>query len=497
MKNILKFLLFLVAWIPFGVLHSALPNWNFEQPVMGNSFQYFPTKSVASWEFPSGDGSGISGPGSAFTYANNLNGRGQVAFIQGHGAFKTSVTTSGGTYIVTMSAAQRGAEQLGTQTITVLVDGVVRGTFTPRGAEMENYSTPEFALGAGSHHLELRGSGSGADFTAFIDDVSLVKVEQVSIGASVASKTSSAVKCDEAVADFGVNFAPPRDPRQAYVRVRHMDKARIVSSRSWYDASVNTLIDANREGCSRGPYEVPTGPNNLSAQSTFQMVDDEVGFLLLMRDARDSMNPHVMYGFEDQPVLLMPWKSDGDAVEIRAMLRVSMFNSRHVAGEVAPVAQVYLAVNAMHAVSGKAVQFSVMAYDSRTGSHRNLCDHYTGADGPHAVIQTTFSPHSTLCSGEKFVWVAGDTTQFTAGGDLPESGVWQELRPFSARFTTETLRRALAEANLKQGGFDPEPANYRLHATAFIVEAIKFDVQDDLDVAVALGGFSVRQHTAQ
>ena len=99
-------------------------------------FQYRPTGSP--WTFAGG--AGISGNNSGFTSGNPPAPEGaQVAFLQGTGSFSQAVAGwAAGSYVLTFYAAQRGNYQASRQDFSVLVDGVVVGTFTPSGTSYQS-----------------------------------------------------------------------------------------------------------------------------------------------------------------------------------------------------------------------------------------------------------------------------------------------------------------------------------------------------------------------
>jgi hypothetical protein len=123
------------------------------------------------WTFQST--AGVTGNGSAFTADNPSAPQGsQVAFVQGVGSISETFDISGGTFVVSLDAAQRGSGNHGGQEIEVLVDGAVVGTITPLGAGYSRYSTAPFTISAGSHTIELLGLDlHGGDNTAFVDQI--------------------------------------------------------------------------------------------------------------------------------------------------------------------------------------------------------------------------------------------------------------------------------------------------------------------------------------
>ncbi|MFO0846998.1 MAG: fibronectin type III domain-containing protein [Gemmataceae bacterium] len=154
---------------------GGLTDGGFESPAVGagtyGAFRYAPTGSA--WAFsPS---AGLSGNGSGFTAGNPAAPQGgQVAFLQSAGAVSQAVTIdAAGSYTLSLQAAQRGNYQPGgPQWVEVVVDGAVVGTVAPGGTGYASFSTPAFALAAGPHTVQLRGT-RGGDSTAFVDAVQL------------------------------------------------------------------------------------------------------------------------------------------------------------------------------------------------------------------------------------------------------------------------------------------------------------------------------------
>ncbi len=151
--------------------NAAFSNGGFEAPNLAGSYQYLP--SGATWVFTGG--AGITGNGNAFTSGNGPAPEGsQAAFLQGTGMVAQTVNLAAGAYTVSFQAAQRGNFQSGTQIVRVQLDGVTVGQYQPPNTAYTNYTTPSFTVASsGNHTITLVGVGSGADFTAFIDDVRL------------------------------------------------------------------------------------------------------------------------------------------------------------------------------------------------------------------------------------------------------------------------------------------------------------------------------------
>ena len=129
----------------------------FEAPSLDagpTAYQYDPTGSP--WAF-SGY-AGVTGNGSGFT-ANNPNAPqgSQVAFIQITGSLSQSVVLAGGTYSISLDAAQRSIGS-SNQTIEVLVDGNSVGNITPSGTSYAEYDTASFTVSSGATRLSSWGS---------------------------------------------------------------------------------------------------------------------------------------------------------------------------------------------------------------------------------------------------------------------------------------------------------------------------------------------------
>lgn len=151
---------------------SQVVNGGFETPNLGGAFQYGP--AGGTWVFSGG--SGLTGNNSAFTSGNPSAPEGvQVAFLQVDGSISQTTTMTAGQYALSLRAAQRGNYQHGTQIVRVAVDGVTVGQFQPPSVAYGVYQTPAFTITAtGNHVITLSGAGSGDDYTAFVDAVTLV-----------------------------------------------------------------------------------------------------------------------------------------------------------------------------------------------------------------------------------------------------------------------------------------------------------------------------------
>ena len=166
---------------------TSLQQGGFEAPAVGTgtfgSFQYDPAGTP--WTYTGQ--AGVAGNGSGFTSGNPNAPEGtQVGFLQGTGAFSQTIAgLAAGTYQLSFQAAQRVNFQASRQDFSVLVDGVVVGTFTPAGVGYSSLTTAAFTVTAGAHTITFRGLDSaGGDNTAFLDNVPLDPVTARMRGAS-------------------------------------------------------------------------------------------------------------------------------------------------------------------------------------------------------------------------------------------------------------------------------------------------------------------------
>jgi hypothetical protein len=131
-----------------------------------SSFVYDPTGTP--WSFTGN--AGVAANGSAFTGGNaNAPQGSQVLFLQQTGSVSQAATFADGSYSISFSAAKR-MNGGGNQTIEVLVDGTLVGSFSNLTGTYSTLTTTSFTLTAGSHVVTLRGTSVG-DNTAFIDGI--------------------------------------------------------------------------------------------------------------------------------------------------------------------------------------------------------------------------------------------------------------------------------------------------------------------------------------
>ncbi len=150
---------------------TGLADTGFESPAVDpGTFQYAPASSA--WSFTGS--AGVAANGSAFTAGNPAAPQGgQVAFLQGKASLTQTATFTAGTYKLSFAAAQRG-NVAGAQTLQVLVDGTVVGTFNGlKGAAYGTLTTAAFTVTDGTHIVTFQGTNGNGDNTAFIDQVSV------------------------------------------------------------------------------------------------------------------------------------------------------------------------------------------------------------------------------------------------------------------------------------------------------------------------------------
>ncbi len=161
----------------FGAPQAApnlIANGSFEVgATAAGAYTYGPTDQPP-WTW--GSGAGVTGAGSAFTNGNSGPTEGRLgAFLQNTGAIaQTFNVSAAGNYAAYLRIVNR-ANYGGQQTFAVDIDGTSVLTAPVPMAPIANtwmyVATPTFALTTGSHTLTIRGTVSGPDSTAFIDEV--------------------------------------------------------------------------------------------------------------------------------------------------------------------------------------------------------------------------------------------------------------------------------------------------------------------------------------
>jgi hypothetical protein len=115
---------------------------------------------------------GFDHPLAGLTYTGTAGVADHVGYLQGTGSFSYTGSFAG-TYILSFSAAQSASNPPGSsQTFQVVVDGTVRGTFTPGGIDYATYSTDSFTL-TGAHTITFVGLDADGLDTALFDQLTL------------------------------------------------------------------------------------------------------------------------------------------------------------------------------------------------------------------------------------------------------------------------------------------------------------------------------------
>lgn len=144
----------------------VVPNGTFELPVI-SGFVMNPQPNV--WSFTGGGGQQKNG--SPFGAATAPEGV-QTGLLQGDASMFQTITFTAQNLAISFMAAQRGTQK---QTIDILIDDVVIGSFQPTSSTWAKYTTPTFTATAGNHKLTIKGTNTfGGDNSAFVDDVKTI-----------------------------------------------------------------------------------------------------------------------------------------------------------------------------------------------------------------------------------------------------------------------------------------------------------------------------------
>jgi hypothetical protein len=289
-------------------------------------------------------------------------------------------------------------------------------------------------------------------------------------------------------------------PGMKGIAVRQAANNIVDANPSWYQASANTLVGPDASTCNRGPYlhqaDDPYGATG--AQSTFQLMGTQGGFLLLSRDVNlpgqdGHFNPNVAYSYPlASPTAV--FQSPSDALEFSADVRVTMFNPNHRGPPKGgngffPVGQYYMALNLVDTATNRPLPWSFLIYDSRAATGVATCD----------FMLSTFS-NTDLSTGApciKYVTINPGSHTLQLGGSAAPYGAWSDLRSFSLRVSGANLSAAIAAINSS----NPPPlhplstsiANYILTEVAILHEMV-WDAPDQVDSASSFQNFTVRRY---
>ena len=161
-----------------GSLYGTATNLldpGFEDQIQGAGFgAYLYNPTGSAWNFVGS--AGLTGNGSAFTYANPAAPQGgQVAFLQNSGSINQVIQfAAAGTYQVSAGIAIRDNYGTRDEQVKVLVDGAVVSTFAPTSTGFVTFTTAPFRVTAGNHTVSFVGNNpSGGDSSAFLDQISI------------------------------------------------------------------------------------------------------------------------------------------------------------------------------------------------------------------------------------------------------------------------------------------------------------------------------------
>jgi serine/threonine protein kinase len=155
----------------------TLLNASFESPTLGSG-KYTYAPADAGWTFTSqsgSKGSGVSRNDSSFTNtaADAPDGR-QVAFIQGQGSLKQSLTLPAGSYRITFRACQPD-DSFGTQSLQISIDGQFVQSVGLSSHSYSTYTSNKFTVTTtGTHTLQFIGQSGWSQSVALLDNIVIV-----------------------------------------------------------------------------------------------------------------------------------------------------------------------------------------------------------------------------------------------------------------------------------------------------------------------------------
>ncbi len=146
----------------------SIGNSGFETPVQAaGGYTYFTGSSDGSWNY---DWGGIARNGSPWFVPSAPQGS-QAGYLQARDVWQTITCFIPGTYTVSFLSVQRTG--YGPTPMQLYMDDVFLMSWTPVADSWTAYSSPTFALSAGSHTLRFRNTDGTATKCAAIDSVSI------------------------------------------------------------------------------------------------------------------------------------------------------------------------------------------------------------------------------------------------------------------------------------------------------------------------------------
>ncbi|HEV2818693.1 MAG TPA: hypothetical protein VGW40_15895, partial [Allosphingosinicella sp.] len=157
-----------------------VPHTSFEVPEVGTGSQYNPSIGMATFESKAG----VAGNGSSWGFAAAPDGD-QVAFLQsnssGTGSISEKLTNliPGRSYQLSFYLAKRSSANA--NPVTVSVDGVVLGTFTPGSTSFAQFTASAFQATGTTATLTFSGAASATEKVSALDKLALVQLASNSL----------------------------------------------------------------------------------------------------------------------------------------------------------------------------------------------------------------------------------------------------------------------------------------------------------------------------
>jgi YD repeat-containing protein len=152
-----------------------VPHTSFETPEVNSGSQYNPSIGMATFESKAG----VAGNGSSWGFAAAPDGD-QVAFLQsnsgGTGSISEKLTNliPGRSYQLSFYLAKRSSANA--NPVTVSVDGVVLGTFTPGSTSFAQFTAQAFQATGTTATLTFSGAASATEKVSALDKLALVQL---------------------------------------------------------------------------------------------------------------------------------------------------------------------------------------------------------------------------------------------------------------------------------------------------------------------------------
>ena len=162
---------------------GSVPNSSFETPEVGTGSVYNPSISTATFASKAG----VAGNGSSWGFAAEPDGD-QVAFLQsnstGTGSISETLTNliPGRSYQVSFYLAKRATANA--NPVTVSIDGVVLGTFTPSSTGFVQFTTSAFQAVNSSAVITFSGAASATEKVSALDKVGITQLASNSLQTS-------------------------------------------------------------------------------------------------------------------------------------------------------------------------------------------------------------------------------------------------------------------------------------------------------------------------